>query len=205
MLVDSIIFNFENLSNGGINNRRRVVVRGILLKSYLRTAVIGLGVLLMVNPVQVAAVDSHTSYIGSNVDDYYANLPAAKVEWSTTMDVPALENVPADYLMSNKGVVAVGAGKAFILQKGQLLAINVQTGKVAWKYGSKLKMPLLYQDGVTYVTSEAGTIYAVNAATGKNKWSSSANSKGSTQLVIDKDQLFAANGDIEAYSLKDGK
>ncbi|KTD84443.1 PQQ-binding-like beta-propeller repeat protein [Paenibacillus etheri] len=180
-------------------------MRGILLKSYLRTAVIGLGVLLMVNPVQVAAVDSHTSYIGSNIDDYYANLPAAKVEWSTTMDVPALENVPTDYLMSNKGVVAVGAGKAFILQKGQLLAINVQTGKVAWKYGSKLKMPLLYQDGVTYVTSEAGTIYAVNAATGKNKWSSSANSKGSTQLVIDKDQLFAANGDIEAYSLKDGK
>lgn len=181
------------------------MVRGTLLKSYLRTAVIGLGVLLMVNPVQAASVDSHTSYIGSNVDDYYANLPAAKVEWSTTMDLPALENVPTDYLMSNKGVVAVGAGKAFILQKGQLLAINVQTGKVAWKYGSKLKTPLFYQEGVTYVTSEAGTIYAVNAANGKNKWSSSGNSKGVSQLVIDKDQLFAANGDIQAYNLKDGK
>jgi outer membrane protein assembly factor BamB len=179
-------------------------VRGTLLKSCLRATVIGLGVLFMVNPVQAAAVDSHTSYIGSNFDDYYANLPAAKVEWSTTMDLPTLGDISTDYLMG-KGVVAVGAGKAFILQKGQLLAINAQTGKVMWKYGSKLKTPLLYQDGVTYVTSEGGTIYAVNAATGKNKWSSSANSKGSTQLVIDKDQLFAANGDIEAYNLKDGK
>lgn len=65
---------------------------------------------------------------------------------------------------------------------------------------------MLYQDGVVYATSEAGTIYAVNAATGKNKWSSSANSKGVSQLVLDKDQLFAAaNGDIQAYNLKDGK
>jgi outer membrane protein assembly factor BamB len=184
--------------------RRIGAVRGTLLKSCLRATVIGLGVLLMVNPVQAAAVDSHTSYIGSNLDDYYANLPAAKVEWSTTMDFPTLGDISTDYIMG-KGVVAVGAGKAFILQKGQLLAINAQTGKVMWKYGSKLKTPLLYQDGVTYVTSEAGTIYAINAATGKNKWSSSANSKGLTQLVIDKDQLFAANGDIEAYNLKDGK
>ncbi|MNO46628.1 outer membrane biogenesis protein BamB [compost metagenome] len=179
-------------------------MRGALLKACLRTAVIGLGVLLMVNPVEAAAVDSHTSYIGSNLDDYYANLPTAKVEWSTTMDLPTLGDISTDYMMG-KGVIAVGAGKAFILQKGQLIAINVQTGKVMWKYGSKLKTPLLYQDGVTYVTSEAGTIYAVNAATGKNKWSSSANSKGSTQLVIDKEQLFSANGDIQAYNLKDGK
>lgn len=183
--------------------RRSLVVRGTILKSYLRTAVIGLGVLLMV-PVQAAAVDPHTSFIGSNGDDYYANLPAAKVEWSTTMDLPALKDVPSDYIMG-KGVVAVGAGKAFILQKGQLLAINVQTGKVMWKYGSKLTTPLLYQDGVAYVTSEAGTIYAVNAATGKNKWSSSATSKGVSKLLIDKEQLFAANGDIQAYNLKDGK
>lgn len=90
--------------------RRRVVVRGTLLKSYLRTAIIGLGVLLMVNPVQAAAVDSHTSYVGSNFEDYYANLPAAKVEWSTTIDVPAAENSSTDYLMGN-GVVSVGEGK----------------------------------------------------------------------------------------------
>ncbi|MDH6372453.1 outer membrane protein assembly factor BamB [Paenibacillus sp. PastF-3] len=179
-------------------------MRGTLLKSCLRATVIGLGVLFMVNPVQAAAVDSHTSYIGSNFDDYYANLPAAKVEWSTTMDLPTLGDISTDYLMG-KGVVAAGTGKAFILQKGQLLAINAQTGKVMWKYGSKLKAPILYQDGVAYVTSEAGTIYAVNAATGKNKWSSSANSKGISQLVIDKDQLFAANGDIHAFNLKDGK
>lgn len=179
-------------------------MRRTLLKSYFHTAVIGLGVLLLANPVQATTVDSHTSYVGSNSDDYYANLPMAKVEWSTTMDVPTLTNVPTDYIMG-KGIVAVGAGKVFMLQKGQLLAINVQSGKVMWKYGSKLTTPLLYQDGVAYVTSEAGTIYAVNAATGKNKWSSSVNSKGVSQLIIDKNQLFAANGDIQAYNLKDGK
>lgn len=178
-------------------------MRGALLKSYLRMMVIVLSVLLMVNPVQAGPVDSHTSYVGSNYD-YYADLPAVKVEWSTTMDVPILENVPSDYIM-DKGVVAVGGGKVFMLQKGQLLAINVQSGKVMWKYGSKLRTPLLYQDGVAYVTSEAGTIYAVNAATGKNKWSTSEKSKGVRKLVIDKDQLFANNGDIQAYNLKDGK
>lgn len=179
-------------------------MRGALLKSSLRTTVIVLCVLLMVNPVQAGPIDSHTSYVASNYDDYYVNLPAVKVEWSTTMDVPVVENVPSDYLMG-KGVVAVGGGKVFMLQKGQLLAINVQSGKVVWKYGSKLRTPLLYQDGVAYVTSEAGTIYAVNAATGENKWSSSEKSKGVSQLVIDKDQLFANNGDIQAYNLKDGK
>lgn len=79
-------------------------MRGTLLKSCLRAAVIGLGVLLMVNPVQAAAVDSHTSYIGSNFDDYYANLPAAKVEWSTTMDLPTLGDISTDYLMGKGGL-----------------------------------------------------------------------------------------------------
>ncbi len=170
----------------------------IRMKSYIYAAVIGIGVMLLAGPAQSAAVDPHSSYIGSNFEDYYVNIPAAKVQWSSSMDIQA------DNYSMGKGVVAVGGAKVFVLQKGQLVAFNVQSGKLLWKYGSKLKSPLLYQEGILYVTSEAGTIYAVNATTGKNKWSSNVKTQGVTQLTVDKDQLFVANGDIGAYRLKDG-
>lgn len=108
---------------------RRVVVGGTLLKSHLRTAVIGLGVLLMVNPVQAAGIDSHTSYIGSNFEDYYANLPAAKVEWSTTMDLPALENVPTDYLMG-KGLFLLVQVKFLCFKRVNCLPLTLRQEKL---------------------------------------------------------------------------
>lgn len=160
---------------------------------------IGLALLLAASPVRSAGFDPHTSFSGSNFTSAYAGVPEAKTVWSSPMDLQT-----DDYTMG-RGSAAAGGGKIYLLQQGQLKAINVLTGKTVWKYGAKLIPPLLYQDGVIYTSSQAGTIYAVNALTGKNKWSSSLPSQAVTQLIADQNQLIAANGDIQAFNLKDGK
>ncbi|MCE3203315.1 outer membrane protein assembly factor BamB family protein [Paenibacillus sonchi] len=161
----------------------------------------GLSLLFAPYSVHSAWADSHTSYVGNNSDyDWTATTPAAKTVWTQTMDV---NTAAADYETMNQGSAVTGGGKAYVIQKGQAVAINVQTGKVAWKYGAKLLGPLLYQKGVVYARSEGGTIYAVHADTGRNKWSSTVKAKG--KLSIDQDQLYAADSDIMAFRLGDGK
>lgn len=165
-------------------------------------ALIGLtlfGLLAAVNPVWSAEVNPHTSYTWNNFSGFNAEIPQVKVAWSTTMDLQS------DETAEGKGSAAVGGNKAYVIQQGQLIAINVQSGKLEWKYGPKLSAPLLYQDGVIYASSQTGTIHAVNAATGKGKWKSSVPSKALSQLIVDQKGLLAVNGDIQAYSLKDGK
>lgn len=163
------------------------------------TALIGLSLLAAGGTAQSAASDPHNSYLGDNFASTAPEPPAATTIWSSAMDVQA------DQSAAGRGSAVAGEGKVYLIQQGQLLALNAQTGKRVWKYGAKLAAPLLYQDGVIYASSQAGTLYAVNAATGKNKWNSSAPSKTPYQLLIDQDQLFAVNGDIQAYNLKDGK
>ncbi len=115
-----------------------------------------------------------------------------------------MDTVSDDYAMG-KGVVAAGGGKVFFIQTGQLVALNVQTGARAWKFGSGLQAPLLYRSGVLYAASKTGAVYAVNASNGKKVWGSQAASQGAVQLVADGERLLAHNGDIQAYGLKDGK
>ncbi|WP_332249082.1 outer membrane protein assembly factor BamB family protein [Paenibacillus zanthoxyli] len=130
-----------------------------------------------------------------------ASIPAKeiKAQWTAAMDT-----VSDDYAMG-KGVVAAGGGKVFFIQTGQLVALNVQTGARAWKFGSGLQAPLLYRSGVLYAASKTGAVYAVNASNGKKVWGSQAASQGAVQLVADGERLLAHNGDIQAYGLKDGK
>ncbi|WP_090834476.1 PQQ-binding-like beta-propeller repeat protein [Paenibacillus sophorae] len=96
-------------------------------------------------------------------------------------------------------------GKAFIIQSGQLAALNVQTGARVWKFGSGLQAPLLYRSGVLYAASKTGAVYAINASNGKKVWASQAASQGAVQLVTDGERLLVNNGDIQTYGLKDGK
>ncbi len=160
----------------------------------------GLSLLFAPCSVHSAWADSHTSYVGNNSDyDWTATAPVVKTVWTHVMDVEAA----AGYDTVNQGSAVAGGGKVYVLQKGQAVAINAQTGKVAWKYGAKLLGPLLYQKGVVYACSQGGTIYAIHAGTGRNKWSSTVKAKG--KLSIDQDQLYAADSDIMAFRLRDGK
>ncbi|AIQ71115.1 PQQ-binding-like beta-propeller repeat protein [Paenibacillus graminis] len=100
----------------------------------------GLSLLFAPCSVHSAWADSHTSYVGNNSDyDWTATAPVVKTVWTHAMDVEAA----ADYDTVNQGSAVAGGGKVYVLQKGQAVAINAQTGKVAWKYGAKLLGPLL--------------------------------------------------------------
>ncbi len=174
-------------------------MKKINFKTGALTALIGLSLLAAGGTARSEASDPHNSYLGDNFTSTAPEPPAATTIWSSEMDVQA------DQSAAGRGSAVAGEGRIYLIQQGQLLALNAQTGKRVWKYGAKLIAPLLYKDGVIYASSQAGTLYAVNAATGKNKWSSSGPSKTPYQLLIDQDQLFAVNGDIQAYNLKDGK
>ncbi|SEU25781.1 PQQ-binding-like beta-propeller repeat protein [Paenibacillus sp. NFR01] len=169
------------------------------LKLVLAAGLIGAGVISANVPEPRAEAAAHTSYVANNFRGYYDQLPEIKAAWSSDMDIQ-----DDDYAVT-RGSAAAGGGKIFIIKNGQLLALNAQTGKTAWKYGAKMTLPLLYQDGIIYGSTQNGTIVAVNAATGKGKWSAPTAAKGAIQLLIDKDQLLAVNGDIQAFNLKDGK
>lgn len=169
-------------------------------KRPMLAAVIGLTVLTLTPSLsaQATATDPHTSYIGSNYGSYNSKTPSANMLWSQKID-----QAPQGYYLSD-GVIAAGGGKIFAIKQGQLLGINVQSGATAWKYGAKLKAPLLYQDGVVYVSSEDGTLYAVDAASGKGRWKSAVKSPDIKKMIIDQDQVFVFNGHLVAYGLKDG-
>lgn len=164
-------------------------------------AVTSLGLLFAATPVHSTELNPHTSYTGKNFSGFNADIPEVKPAWSAVMDLQS------DETAMGKGSAAAGGGKVYVIQQGQLIAFNVQNGRTEWKYGAgaKLSAPLLYQDGVIYASSQAGTIHAVNAATGKGKWKSSTPSKAPSQLMVDQKGLLAVNGDIQAYSLKDGR
>jgi outer membrane protein assembly factor BamB len=88
---------------------------------------------------------------------------------------------------------------------GELLALNVKSGKVKWKFktsgneyfpkGELLFEPLVYKNTV-YVGSRDATFYAVNAVNGTLRWKVS-DEKGAwytTAAAVD-DRVFAASSD----------
>lgn len=165
-------------------------------KTGMLAALIGISLLAAGNMAEPAAADQQHSYIYNNFTGSLAEPPAAVTVWSSAMDVQA------DDTAAGRGSAVTGEGKVYFIQQGQLLALNVQTGKRSWKYGAKLSAPLLYADGVIYASSQTGTIHAVTASTGKSRWSSSVPSKNPQQLLIDQGQLFAVNNDFRPMICK---
>jgi outer membrane protein assembly factor BamB len=88
---------------------------------------------------------------------------------------------------------------------GELLALNVKSGKVKWKFktagneyfpkGELLFEPLVYKNTV-YVGSRDATFYAVNADNGKLRWKVN-DQKGAwyTTAAAVNDRVFAASSD----------
>jgi outer membrane protein assembly factor BamB len=101
---------------------------------------------------------------------------------------------------------------------GELLALNVKSGKVKWKFktsgseyfpkGELLFEPLVYKNTV-YVGSRDATFYAVNAADGTLRWKIS-DQKGAwytTAAAVD-DTVFAASSDghyVQSLDYSTGK
>ena len=102
------------------------------------------------------------------------------------------------------GVVYVGS------QSKDLLAIDLETGKLRWKYRATDSIgessPAVY-DGVAYVGDLNGVLHAVNAATGKALWTFKTEAELRSSPVIAGDKLLIGSYDGNLYCLsrRDGK
>lgn len=68
----------------------------------------------------------------------------------------------------------VGDGKRFYVGglDGQFYAIDIQTGRIAWTFPTRaenLSAPLL-DEGILYFQTGAGSVFALDSATGNQKW-----------------------------------
>lgn len=76
-------------------------------------------------------------------------------------------------------------------------------GKILWEKGlngSILSSPV-YDKGVLYVASDAGTLVALNAMTGATKWTFSAKASFAAPPFISENSLFIGSGDHSFYAI----
>jgi eukaryotic-like serine/threonine-protein kinase len=102
------------------------------------------------------------------------------------------------------GTVYVGAESA------DLLAIDLQSGKLRWKYRAKdgigESSPAVH-DGVVYIGDLAGLLHAVRAADGKALWTFKTEAEIKSSPVIAGDRVLVGSYDSNLYCLtaRDGK
>jgi len=102
------------------------------------------------------------------------------------------------------GTVYVGS------QSKDLLAIDLETGKLRWKYRAADSIgessPAVF-DGVVYVGDLSGVLYAVRAADGKCLWTFKTGAEIRSSPVVAADRLLIGSYDANLYCLsrRDGK
>ena len=102
------------------------------------------------------------------------------------------------------GVVYVGA------QSGDLLAVDLNSGKLRWKYRASDAIgessPAV-SEGVVYVGDLAGVLHAVNAADGKRLWTFKTEGEIKSSPVIAGDRVLIGSYDGSLYCLsrRDGR
>ena len=110
------------------------------------------------------------------------SVPATlKLLWS----FDAAESIESSAAISG-GIVYVGS------QSKELLAIDLETGKLRWKYRATDAIgessPAV-ADGIVYVGDLAGVLHAVNAADGKGLWTFKTEAEIRSSPVIAGDRL----------------
>ncbi|MCX6608305.1 MAG: PQQ-binding-like beta-propeller repeat protein [Acidobacteria bacterium] len=102
------------------------------------------------------------------------------------------------------GVVYIGSGA------GDLLAIDLTTGKTKWKYkaGSEIgeSTPTI-ANGIVYVGDLKGVLHAVNAADGKGLWTYPTGTEIKSSPIVHADKVLIGSYDQSLYALnaKTGK
>jgi outer membrane protein assembly factor BamB len=106
---------------------------------------------------------------------------------------------------------AISAGTVYVgVETGDLLAIDLATGKLRWKYraqeGIAESSPAVHE-GVVYVGDSAGLLHAVRAADGKALWTfkTEAEIKSSPVVFGDRVLIGSYDGNIYCLSARDGK
>ncbi|MDQ6706543.1 MAG: PQQ-binding-like beta-propeller repeat protein, partial [Acidobacteriota bacterium] len=100
---------------------------------------------------------------------------------------------------------AIVGGTVYVgVQSADLLAIDLQTGKLRWKYRAKEGIgessPAVH-DGVVYIGDLAGLLHAVSAADGKALWTFKTGAEIKSSPVVAGDRVFIGSYDSNLYSL----
>jgi len=158
------------------------------------------------------AVINGVVYIGSYDGNVYAlNAETGAKLWSYATGNLYLDSSPA---VAN-GVVYVSSGNVY--------ALNASTGALLWSYttggGSSSTGALLWSyttgglyldsspavaNGVVYVGSEAGNVYALNASTGALLWSKEASAESSPAVANEVVYVGSGRGGVYALNASTG-
>ena len=149
---------------------------------------------------------------------FLAALLGAADEWPQFRGNPqmtgvATSSVPANLKLlwtydadeSIESSAAVAGGTVYVgSQSKDLLAIDLATGKLRWKYRARDSIgessPAVYE-GIVYVGDLAGVLHAVNAADGKGLWTFKTESEIRSSPVISGDRLLIGSYDGNLYCL----
>ncbi|WP_179281216.1 PQQ-binding-like beta-propeller repeat protein [Paenibacillus sp. XY044] len=106
----------------------------------------------------------NASYSSPGSEFYLTNpVPLAKPKWTAALDAPK------DSSASNPSAVIAAQGKVYYIAGGKLIAKAATTGKTLWSFGSGLGDATVADSNGTklYVGAKDGSVYRVDAATGK--------------------------------------
>ena len=147
-----------------------------------------------------------------------AALLAGAAEWPQFRANPQLTGVAADPVPaalkllwtydageSVESSAAISAGTVYVGSRSKdLLAIDLETGKLRWKYRATDEIgessPAV-SDGVVYVGDLAGILYAVNAADGKALWTFKTEAEIKSSPVVAGDRILIGSYDNRLYCL----
>ncbi len=153
-----------------------------------------------------------------------AGLLSAADEWPQFRGNPQLTGVAPAAVPSNlkllwtyeagesiESSAAIAGGTVYVgVQSADLLAIDLQTGKLRWKYraqeGIGESSPAVH-DGVVYIGDLAGLFHAVRAADGKALWTFKAQAEIKSSPVVAGDRVLIGSydGNLYCLSARDGK
>ncbi|WP_158630005.1 PQQ-binding-like beta-propeller repeat protein [Cohnella sp. AR92] len=107
-------------------------------------------------------------------------MPELKPKWSLSV------NNFIDNAIAEDGLV-------FLVADKKLIAIDANTGKIKYRYGSNLTDNYVYAAGIVYGTTANGKAFALNARTGAQKWLNAISKTPGTVSVVG-DTVYYAEG-----------
>jgi outer membrane protein assembly factor BamB len=132
------------------------------------------------------AVSDHGSFTGE------IRVPELKPKWSLSV------NNFIDNAIAEDGLV-------FLVADKKLIAIDANTGKIKYRYGSNLTVNFIYSAGIVYGTTENGKAFALNARTGAQKWLYAIGKTAGTAAVIGDTVYFTQGNHTYALNAATGK